>query len=298
MKELTILHVNNDYLAFQRRFHYLVAHHKKLMNDSENFYHDLFFIDLKEHQKSFIKTYLNDFYMTGQNSIKNIDIDNLMKQLMNHMNNDLKIHTADDRYDHVKEIENLILESDRGDISIHDALNGVIFTAICTAQSSIYKIVERMSEVDAHYESKVIYFTAKSHIYDNDYAKALTITGNNNPVNAQPQFQESSTAVKMLAEWHVDLRHIHTGVIIALAKNSLSDICIKSLKTNFFCNTCVKAGIMHKYLITSMPRAVRPMEQIHIDLVGDGYTLSNTDNHFIEFHQGIKYFILITNDMM
>ncbi|EEH36558.2 hypothetical protein PAAG_06976 [Paracoccidioides lutzii Pb01] len=85
MKELTILHVNNDYLIFQRRFHYLVAYHKKLMNDSEDFYHDLFFIDLKEHQKSFVKMCLNDFYTTGQDLIKNIDINDLMKQLMNCM---------------------------------------------------------------------------------------------------------------------------------------------------------------------------------------------------------------------
>ncbi|KGY14785.1 hypothetical protein PABG_12279 [Paracoccidioides brasiliensis Pb03] len=83
MKELTTLHINNDYLMFQRRFCYLVACHKKLTNDSENFYHDLFLISLKEHQKFFVKTCLNDFYAISQNSIKNIDIDNLMKQLMN-----------------------------------------------------------------------------------------------------------------------------------------------------------------------------------------------------------------------
>ncbi|KGQ00644.1 hypothetical protein PAAG_12699 [Paracoccidioides lutzii Pb01] len=83
MKELTTLYIINNYLAFQSRFHYLVAHHKKLTNDSENFYHNLFLIDLKKHQKSFVNTHLNDFYTTSQNLIKNINIDDLMKQLMN-----------------------------------------------------------------------------------------------------------------------------------------------------------------------------------------------------------------------
>ncbi|KGQ00647.1 hypothetical protein PAAG_12698 [Paracoccidioides lutzii Pb01] len=86
MKELTIIHINNDYLTFQKRFCYLVTCHKKLMNNSENFYHDLFLIDLKEHQKSFVKTCLDDFYMTGQDYIKNIDIDDLMKHLTNYIN--------------------------------------------------------------------------------------------------------------------------------------------------------------------------------------------------------------------
>ncbi|KGQ00738.1 hypothetical protein PAAG_12602, partial [Paracoccidioides lutzii Pb01] len=85
IKKLTTLHVNNDYLIFQRGFCYLVTHYKKLMNNSEDFYHDLFLIDLKKHQKSFVKTCLNDFYITDQDSIKNNDIDNLMKQLMNCM---------------------------------------------------------------------------------------------------------------------------------------------------------------------------------------------------------------------
>ncbi|KMW69509.1 hypothetical protein BDDG_13650, partial [Blastomyces dermatitidis ATCC 18188] len=75
----------NDYLAFQRRFCYLITCYKKLVNDSEDFYHNLFLIDLKDYQKSFIKTCLNDFYTTDQDSIHNIDIKDLMKQLINHI---------------------------------------------------------------------------------------------------------------------------------------------------------------------------------------------------------------------
>ncbi|KLJ13642.1 hypothetical protein EMPG_11424 [Blastomyces silverae] len=50
------------------------------------------------------------------------------------------------------------------------APNGVIFTAIRTPQSSIYKIVERMSEVDVHHESRAVFYTAKSY----EYANAVT----------------------------------------------------------------------------------------------------------------------------
>ncbi|OAT01742.1 uncharacterized protein BDCG_17219 [Blastomyces dermatitidis ER-3] len=84
IKELATLHVKeNDYLAFQRRFRYLIACHKELASDPEDFYHDLFLVGLKDHQKPFIKTRLDDFYATGQDPIHNIDIEDLMKQLTN-----------------------------------------------------------------------------------------------------------------------------------------------------------------------------------------------------------------------
>ncbi|OJD13129.1 hypothetical protein AJ78_06374 [Emergomyces pasteurianus Ep9510] len=86
MRKLITLHVkDNDYLAFQRRFRYLIARHKELTSDSENFYHDLFLIGLREHQKAFVKTRLDEFFATGQDLITNININDLMKQLTNRM---------------------------------------------------------------------------------------------------------------------------------------------------------------------------------------------------------------------
>ncbi|KGY15356.1 hypothetical protein PABG_11657 [Paracoccidioides brasiliensis Pb03] len=85
MKELSILFVkDNDYLAYQRRFHYLVTRHKELATKADDFYHDLFLNGLQDHQRAFVKTHLDDFYATGQDSITNMDIDDLMKQLINH----------------------------------------------------------------------------------------------------------------------------------------------------------------------------------------------------------------------
>ncbi|OAX77938.1 hypothetical protein ACJ72_07758, partial [Emergomyces africanus] len=85
MRELTTLHIkDNGYVAFQRRFRYLVARHKELTtNGPEDFYHDLFLIGLREHQKAFVQTRLDDFYKTGQDPICNIGIDDLMNQLAN-----------------------------------------------------------------------------------------------------------------------------------------------------------------------------------------------------------------------
>ncbi|KKZ68266.1 hypothetical protein EMCG_06056 [[Emmonsia] crescens] len=47
IKKLIMLYIkNNDYLIYQRRFHYLVAHHKKLTDNQNDFYHDMFLNDL------------------------------------------------------------------------------------------------------------------------------------------------------------------------------------------------------------------------------------------------------------
>ncbi|PGH28309.1 hypothetical protein GX50_08954 [[Emmonsia] crescens] len=86
IKELAMLYVkDNNYLIYQRRFCYLVAHHKELVDDHDDFYHDMFLNSLRDYQKVFVKTKLDDFFATGQDSISNIDIDDLMKQLMNCM---------------------------------------------------------------------------------------------------------------------------------------------------------------------------------------------------------------------
>ncbi|ODH13917.1 hypothetical protein ACO22_06794 [Paracoccidioides brasiliensis] len=45
------------------------------------------------------------------------------------------------------------------------APNGVIFTAIRTPQSSIYKIIERDSEVHVHHVSKAVNYIAQSYHY-------------------------------------------------------------------------------------------------------------------------------------
>ncbi|KMW68989.1 hypothetical protein BDDG_13184, partial [Blastomyces dermatitidis ATCC 18188] len=74
----------NDYLTFQRHFCYLVICYKKLCQSTENVYHDLFLNNLQDYQRLFIKTHLNEFFFTGQELIVNIDIDDLMKQLINH----------------------------------------------------------------------------------------------------------------------------------------------------------------------------------------------------------------------
>ncbi|KLJ05912.1 hypothetical protein EMPG_10664, partial [Blastomyces silverae] len=73
----------NNYLVFQRHYRYLTVRHNKLDVTVNNIHHDIFLINLKEHQKFFVKTCLDNFYITDQNSIENIDIDNLIKQLMN-----------------------------------------------------------------------------------------------------------------------------------------------------------------------------------------------------------------------
>ncbi|ODH48947.1 hypothetical protein GX48_04880 [Paracoccidioides brasiliensis] len=102
----------------------------------------------------------------------------------------------------VKEIGDILLESDGGDIMVRDvhwipnltinllsfakledqgfrfelssstpsyfiirAPNGVIFTAIRTPQSSIYKIIERDSEVHVHHVSKAVNYIAQSYHY-------------------------------------------------------------------------------------------------------------------------------------
>ncbi|EEH16707.2 hypothetical protein PABG_06794 [Paracoccidioides brasiliensis Pb03] len=104
--------------------------------------------------------------------------------------------------DQVKEIGDILLESDGGDIMVRDvhwipnltinllsfakledqgfrfelssstpfyfiirAPNGVIFTAIRTPQSSIYKIIERDSEVHVHHVSKAVNYIAQSYHY-------------------------------------------------------------------------------------------------------------------------------------
>ncbi|OJD09981.1 hypothetical protein ACJ73_09989 [Blastomyces percursus] len=83
-REFTRLQVrDNDYLSFQRRFRYLVARHKELCQGTEDVYHDLFLNGLREFQKTFVKSRLDNFYSTGQEPIVNIDLDDLMKQLTN-----------------------------------------------------------------------------------------------------------------------------------------------------------------------------------------------------------------------
>ncbi|OJD21683.1 hypothetical protein ACJ73_06977 [Blastomyces percursus] len=83
-KELTRLQVrDSDYLAFQRRFRYLVARHKELCRGTQDIYHDLFLNGLRDYQKMFVKSRLDDFFSTGQELIVNIDLDDLMNQLTN-----------------------------------------------------------------------------------------------------------------------------------------------------------------------------------------------------------------------
>ncbi|KGQ02166.1 hypothetical protein PAAG_11121 [Paracoccidioides lutzii Pb01] len=43
--------------------------------------------------------------------------------------------------------------------------NGVIFTAICTPQSSIYKIIERDSEIGVHHLPKAVNYIAQFYHY-------------------------------------------------------------------------------------------------------------------------------------
>ncbi|OJD26404.1 hypothetical protein ACJ73_02211 [Blastomyces percursus] len=95
------------------------------------------------------------------------------------------------------------------------APNEVILTAVRTPQSSIYKIVERESEVDVHHESKAV-------------------ISRRNPLSDSTDQSEEPPTTKTLAEWHVDLGHIHAGAIIALAKNPLSGIRIKVSNTGSF----------------------------------------------------------------
>ncbi|ODH45980.1 hypothetical protein GX48_07927 [Paracoccidioides brasiliensis] len=84
MKELSTLYVkDNDYPTNQRRFRYLVARHKELANNRDDFYHDLFLNGLRNHRRAFVKTRLDDFMRQAKDPIVNIDIDDLMKQLTN-----------------------------------------------------------------------------------------------------------------------------------------------------------------------------------------------------------------------
>ncbi|OAT02432.1 uncharacterized protein BDCG_17549 [Blastomyces dermatitidis ER-3] len=70
-------------LVGNRYFCYLVTHHKELCQSTENIYHDLFLNNLQDYQRLFVKTHLNEFFFTSQRLIINIDIDDLMKQLIN-----------------------------------------------------------------------------------------------------------------------------------------------------------------------------------------------------------------------
>ncbi|KMW67878.1 hypothetical protein BDDG_12402 [Blastomyces dermatitidis ATCC 18188] len=67
----------------ERHFHYLIAHYKELCQSTEKVYYNLFLNNLQNYQRLFIKTCLNEFFSTDQGSIVNIDIDDLMKQLIN-----------------------------------------------------------------------------------------------------------------------------------------------------------------------------------------------------------------------
>ncbi|OJD11924.1 hypothetical protein ACJ73_09434, partial [Blastomyces percursus] len=83
-RELATLHVkDNDYLAFQRRYRYLIARHKELGVTAEDIHYDMFLISLREYQKVFVKMRLDEFFATGKDPIRIIDIDDLMKQLTN-----------------------------------------------------------------------------------------------------------------------------------------------------------------------------------------------------------------------
>ncbi|EDN03589.1 predicted protein [Histoplasma mississippiense (nom. inval.)] len=238
---------------------------------------------------------------------------------------DLEITTADGGVGRVEEIGDILLESEGGDISVGyvhwipnltvnllsfakledqgfryqlsdttpsyftiRAPNGANFTAVRTSKESVYKIIERESQIDVHHPSQAVHFMAKSYNYGDAMS---TIAGK---PNDQPSDRNPLT--RTLMEWHVTLGHIHAGAIIALAKDPSSGIRIKGSKTGFFCDSCVKAGMTRKFSQTPMPRALRAMQRVHIDLAGGGRTLDDMSDYPIESRQGTKYYMLITDD--
>ncbi|OJD12855.1 hypothetical protein ACJ73_09289 [Blastomyces percursus] len=156
------------------------------------------------------------------------------------------------------------------------APNGVTLTAVRTPQGSIYKIVERKSEVDVHHESKARLRSCFCYYWRQGFYDHST------------DRPEEPPTTKTLAEWHVDLGHIYAGAMIALAKNPLWGIRIKGSKTGFFCDSCVKAGMARKFSITPMPRSLRTMERVRIDLAGGGRTLDEMSDYPVESRQGRK----------
>ncbi|EDN08447.1 conserved hypothetical protein [Histoplasma mississippiense (nom. inval.)] len=166
---------------------------------------------------------------------------------------DLEITTADGGVGRVEEIGDILLESEGGDISVGyvhwipnltvnllsfakledqgfryqlsdttpsyftiRAPNGANFTAVRTSKESVYKIIERESQIDVHHPSQAVHFMAKSYNYGDAMS---TIAGK---PNDQPSDRNPLT--RTLMEWHVTLGHIHAGAIIALAKDPSSGI--------------------------------------------------------------------------
>ncbi|OJD15253.1 hypothetical protein AJ78_04475 [Emergomyces pasteurianus Ep9510] len=346
-QKLVILQVkDNDYLAFQRRFRYLSPRYKKLASSSDDFYHDLFLNDLQEHQKAFVNTRLDDFYATGQDSICNIDMNDLMKQLTNRtsktkderlkpqrvtttstasttstwnassskcdwreLNKDKIITTEentgrkrrgkkDKEKDDKKEESDLLASQPAAanaaiallaavDLTSKQGLCSLIFTCASFKMTGEKQSLIQRNAYDGNLKANTVnddqsyvkeienlsvYFHGESYKYE--HANAMAAINNNDSVNDQSTVQpEEAFTIKTLAEWHADVGHIHAGAIIALVKNPLFGIRIKGPKTSFFCDICVKAG-MRKYSQTLMPRALRAMERVHVDLAGGGRTLS------------------------
>lgn len=117
------------------------------------------------------------------------------------------------------------------------------------------------------------------------------------------QDQPARQVTKSMKQWHESLGHIHLDAIIALVKNKANGMVISGSrdKHSFFCEACAKASITRRYSTTSMPRAVKPLAKVHIDIAGGGTslqpTLSSEDaNNLASSREGYKYFFIITDD--
>lgn len=142
--------------------------------------------------------------------------------------------------------------------------------------------------------SNIFVLGAQQSNFDLPIISAATSKSPANAELSQSQVHPSPVS-KTLSEWHSDLGHINCASIIAPSKIAGSNISIKGSKAPFFCDVCTQAGMIRLYSRVPMPRALRPLERVHVDIGGGGCTLDDAVDHPKASRRGTKYFLVITD---
>jgi hypothetical protein len=81
-----------------------------------------------------------------------------------------------------------------------------------------------------------------------------------------------------IVQWHRRLGRLNKADLLRLNRDPDSGVGIKGSKELPFCEICVKARHTRRHSKKPRPRAVRPIEQVHLDLAGGGKQL-DLDSH-------------------
>ena len=169
---------------------------------------------------------------------------------------------------------------------------GETITASVIPETNVYGIEtgERKSVTDA----EIIHAYSATKVPDVSSTGMALHQDKSEPIYNDVKPVKSETLT--LSEWHERLGHLNQWDILKLAKDAHSGIKIKGSKTLPFCEICRQAKQTRTISKTPMPRASKPLEKIHIDIVGGGNTLGMKEEEGPRARQGAHYALVLTDD--